>query len=174
MLTKVVGVVIVVVLLLGIFYASKTSDVVVVKAADTSTANAQIANAQAGAAVNASVNADATAAITAAVNAQAAADAAAVAAAVVKPPSEPTYIGCIADSEDRVLPNYSGDMSWSECKAVAMAAGSKVFAIQYAEGSPGQCFHGASLKRSDPANNCFSRDGVHMLGAAYSNAAYQL
>jgi hypothetical protein len=88
---------------------------------------------------------------------------------------EPKYLGCYLDSMDRILPiEESPYMEWTECKARAEKAKSKLFAIQDSNdgGKTGQCFHGNSLKRSELTNNCIK--GAHMMGNDWSNAVYQL
>ena len=81
---------------------------------------------------------------------------------------EPKYLGCYLDSMDRILPNRSNGnshISWSECKAIAEKANSKLFAIQDSNdgGKTGECHHGNSLKRSELTNNCIK--GAQMMGS---------
>lgn len=94
------------------------------------------------------------------------------------------YLGCYGDDATRILPNFSGIRTISECAGDAGSAGSLYYGLQYANGNTSigdkglknkaECWHGSpeNPKIFGTRDNCIiGNDGY--LGTDFSNALYR-
>lgn len=181
MLPVIIGVVVLLILLVGGWYAYSTQQAAKASAekqiADEAAARASAAQSQADAAAAQAAATKSAQDAAAAKAAQDAANAAAAQAAAAQAASDRAGV-CLTDTEARVLPTYAGDMTHLQCQAAARTAGAAYFGIQFRgngsdQGNTGQCFYGAKPPADTPlASNC-TKDAAGLLyGGGWSNAVY--